>query len=90
MNDHFAASASALHKFKTGEINSIEGKPVDILYRVQGSHTKKTRNCYRSPTYRQTKTAVETVTWLVVHWFRHFGNGCNVFVPLGIFLLVGT
>lgn len=56
MNDHFAASACALDKLKTGEINSTEGKPVDVIYRVQGSHTKKTRNYYRSTTHRQMKT----------------------------------
>lgn len=33
MNDHFAASVSALDKLKIGEINSIQGKPVDVIYR---------------------------------------------------------
>lgn len=55
MNDHFAASVSALEKLNH-QLTSIQGKPVDIVYRGQGSHTKKTRNYYRSTTHGQMKT----------------------------------
>lgn len=84
MNYNFTAAVSALDKLKTGEINSIEGKPVDVIYRVQGSHTKKTRNYYWSTTQMQMKTELwkqwySLCTWLVVHQLHCVGNGCNYF-----------
>lgn len=56
MNDPSGATASALEKIKISEIKRIWVKPVEISYRVQERHTKKTRNYYKSTTHRQMKT----------------------------------
>lgn len=86
---------SALGKIKISEIKRIRVKPVEIFYRVQESHTKKTRNYYQSTTHRQMKIKLwkqqySLCTSLIVHPFCGFGNGSTVFVPLGSFLLVNT